>query len=850
VLKDFARRGVRFARRALKGGRAAPTRPLRVTDKRIQLHRGERDVFVFAVIDWHFRIQRPQHLARSLAQAGRRVFFISNAFIDSAKPGYRIDRLDPSLPLYQVKLHVPGAPAIYFAGPSAETQAALQASLALLIANHGALSSVSLVQHAFWYPVVKTLPNSLRVYDCMDHHEGFGNVAAELVSLEKEMLRASDLVVVTSSWLEQFASGYNRSIAAVRNAVEYEFFSRRPAQAYRDAQGRKIIGYFGAIAEWFDIELMRAIAQAHPDCLVLLVGNDTVKAGAQLRDLPNVVFTGEVPYKELPFYLYAFDVCLLPFQVTQLTLATNPVKVYEYLAAGKPVVCVDLPEIAQFRDLVEKASDAADFVAKVGRALADPLRPEAVAARQSFAAQQTWEHRAEQLRAALAGLRLPKVSVIVLTFNNLELTKACLASLMDESDYPNLEIVIVDNASSDGSREYLTAVAAEHPDVRLILNEKNLGFAAGNNVGLAAATGDYLAVLNNDTVVTRGWVLTLVRHLQADATIGLIGPMTNNIGNSAKVATSYKSLADMPSEAFSITLGRPGSHFALDTAAFFCVMMPRAVYEQCGPLDEEYGLGFFEDDDYCRRIEKNGLRVLCAEDVFVHHHLSASFRKLPSAERLALFERNRATYERKWGAWMPHSYERAQRAPASERFAGQDCVTGDCTLCGRKARFFYTDRALWRESLTCEHCLSTSRYRSVARGILRAIEELDGVTAPSLATLPQAAGNRRLTVYETQPPFYRAACSYPLPDLLKNTGWIDVALSQYKPELPTGQVIAPGITNQKLESPYGWTIVLTWRSIACCVRAACTCARCRTICRRSRRSCACVWTIRSILRPT
>ena len=160
-------------------------RPDRITDKRIEPYRGERDVFVFAVIDWHFRIQRPQHLARSLAQSGRRVFFISNAFVDSMDRGYSIERLDPSLPLYQVKLHVPGAPAIYFAAPSAETKAALQAGLGLLMADYGAVSTVSLVQHAFWYPLVKTLPNSLRLYDCMDHHEGFGNVPSELVDLEK-----------------------------------------------------------------------------------------------------------------------------------------------------------------------------------------------------------------------------------------------------------------------------------------------------------------------------------------------------------------------------------------------------------------------------------------------------------------------------------------------------------------------------------------------------------------------------------------------------------------------------------------------------------------------------------------
>ncbi|MDB5894740.1 MAG: glycosyltransferase [Rhodoferax sp.] len=778
--------------------------------RKIQPFEGERDVFVFAVIDWHFRIQRPQHIARGLAQAGRRVFFFSNVFVDNEKPGYALERLDPDQQLFQVKLHVKGAPAIYFAQPSEATVQMLQASLAEFIADFGALSSVSVVQHAFWFPLVTTVPNSLRVYDCMDHHEGFGNVPAELVRIEQDMLRRSDLVLVTSSWLEGFASSFNKSVAVVRNAVEYQFFSVPPKTAFRDPKGRRIIGYFGAIAEWFDVKLVRRIAQTYPDCLVLLVGNDTVQARQELKDLRNVQFTGEVPYRELPHYLYAFDACLLPFQVSALTLATNPVKVYEYLAAGKPVVCVDLPEVAQFGDLVYKAADTEGFLAQVGYALAEERTEAIVAARRGFAAEQTWKHRAAQVGEALRQLRLPRVSVVVLTYNNLALTEACLASLLRESDYPNLEIVVVDNASSDGSREYLQQFAAEHPATRLILNDTNLGFAAGNNVGLAAATGEYLVILNNDTVVTRGWVMGLMRHLQRDPAVGLVGPVTNNIGNAAKLNTSYTDIAQMPSEAFSLTLARMGGSFPIRTAAFFCVMFHRAVYDACGPMSEDYGRGFFEDDDYCRRVEQEGLRVECAEDVFVHHHLSASFSKLPTPEREALFAQNRVRYEARWGAWEPHTYSREYQpaigsavqlpADAPQEPGRRKFLVGHCAVCGNTTRFFYTDRALWRETLTCQHCLSTSRYRSVARGILRAIREIADVESDALATLPRTGVARRLSAYDTQPPFYWAPCAYSLPDMLKRTGWFDVALSQYKPELPPGAEISPGIHNQNLEA--------------------------------------------------
>jgi len=617
----------------------------------------QRDVFVFSVIDWHFRIQRPQQLARGFAQKGRRVFFFSNHFVDSGTPGYVVESLDPVLSLYQIKLHVRGAPQIYFSPPSPETIENVRQSLAMVLIDFGSQGSVSLIQHPFWYPIVWKLPNTYRVYDCMDHHEGFGNVPEKLIQMESDMLRSSDLVVVTSSWLEKFARGFNPNVVVVRNGCDFDHFNRQPSEIYSDPQKRKIIGYYGAIAEWFDLDLVRAVARAFPDCLVLLIGNDTVKASESLKDLPNVVFVGEVPYTQLPFYAHAFDVCLLPFKVIPLTLATNPVKIYEYLSVGKPVVSVDLPEMAQFGFRVVKSKDSSDFVRSISRLLnKNRILPKEAEQRISFAKSQTWAHRVDELCSSLGRIPMPKISVVVLTYNNLALTKDCLDSLLKRTDYPNLEIIVVDNASSDQTPHYLKELERSHPQIRVILNGENVGFSAGNNIGLAAATGDYLVLLNNDTVVTTGWAMTLMRHLQSDPSIGLLGPVTNNIGNEARIETTYKNPSDMPQEAHSFTVTRMGRVFSIKTVAFFCAIMPRATYEKVGPLCEEFQRGFFEDDDYCRRVESFALKVMCADDVFIHHHLSASFNKLSEQQKKELFDRNKEIYEKKWGKWVPHSY--------------------------------------------------------------------------------------------------------------------------------------------------------------------------------------------------
>lgn len=613
------------------------------------------DYIFWGVIDWYFRHQRPQQLAVALASTGRRVFYISSNLIDDEREGFDVEALDASGLLFQIKLFAKGAPVIYSAAAGVESVSQLRASIGEVLNWANCNQLISLVQHPFWLDVASVLPNSRLIYDCMDHHDGFGNNAESLLQLEKSLLNDAELTITTSSWLDEAMAPHTKHRVLIRNAGDYEHFSRVPNSIYCDPQGRRVIGYYGAIAEWFDLELVEAVAKQHPNCCVLLIGADTVNAQSRLEKLPNVTFVGEVAYSQLPYFLHGIDVCLLPFKVIPLTLATNPVKAYEYLSAGKPVVSVDLPEMAQFDGLIYVAANQAEFLNAVSQILIHPEPEDLIQRRKAFAQGQTWKHRAEALiQHAESATRDPKVSVLVVTYNNLEFTRACLASLDEYSQYEHMEIIVVDNASNDASKEFLSDWAAKGMHRKLILNEDNRGFAAANNQGLAISTGDYLVMLNNDTYVTPGWIRTLLKHLQRDETIGLIGPVTNNIGNEAKIDIGYGSMHEMLLKSFAYTHRHVGQTFPLSTAAFFCVMMPRKTYERVGVLDEAFGLGFFEDDDYCRRVEQLGLRVVCAEDVFIHHHLSASFNTLKQQDRQKLFDENKKIYEAKWGEWVLH----------------------------------------------------------------------------------------------------------------------------------------------------------------------------------------------------
>ncbi len=246
----------------------------------------------------------------------------------------------------------------------------------------------------------------------------------------------------------------------------------------------------------------------------------------------------------------------------------------------------------------------------------------------------------------------PKVSIVIVSYNNQDLTRQCIASVLRSSVHPNIEVLVVDNASSDGSAEMLQALRDER--VRVLLNRENAGFAAANNQALALATGEFVVLLNNDTVVPRGWLPRLVRHL-SDPQIGLTVAVTNFSGNESRIAVPYTTLEEMERFADAYMNTHDGEWFDIRVAAMYCVGMRREVYDRIGPIDEEFGVGMFEDDDYSHRARLAGFRVVCAEDVFVHHFGQASFSKLEPSEYGALWKRNQARFEKKWSMqWEPH----------------------------------------------------------------------------------------------------------------------------------------------------------------------------------------------------
>jgi GT2 family glycosyltransferase len=252
------------------------------------------------------------------------------------------------------------------------------------------------------------------------------------------------------------------------------------------------------------------------------------------------------------------------------------------------------------------------------------------------------------------GHRGHEISVVVVAPDGLAFTRLCLESVLVQHDV-DIGLIVVDNASADGTREYLAALSERDSRIRVIRNDGNRGFGPAVNQGLAAAGADILVVLNNDTVVPPGSLACLVGHLERPD-VGLVGPTTNRCGNEAEINTAYRTHAEMSQLAARRAEEHAGIAFDIEVATLFCAAMRRDVFERVGPLDERFEVGLFEDDDYSARVRAAGFRVVCAEDAFVHHFGEGSFGELVSSGRYGeLFRSNKQRFEEKWAVeWQPH----------------------------------------------------------------------------------------------------------------------------------------------------------------------------------------------------
>lgn len=360
------------------------------------------DLVVFSHLRWNFVWQRPQHLLTRLA-ADRRVYFIEEpVHEDGGPPGWYLEQPRENVVVCRPRSQLP-APGFH-----PEQLPVLGELLAGLAEEEGITNPTAW----FYTPMALPLADGLRpraiVYDCMDDLVSFKGAPPAMAAREADLLRRADVVFTGGPSLYRARQGRHTNIHCFPSSVDAAHFgrARSPLPDPADQAGRPQprLGFFGVIDERFDVPLLAALAEARPDWQFVLVGPVVKIDPATLPRLPNILYTGQRDYAELPAYLANWDVCLLPFALNEATRFISPTKTLEYMAAERPIVSTPIADVAEpYGEIVYLGATPATFLSACERALQAPAKEKEarVAAMREVLAGTSWDRTAEAMRGLI-----------------------------------------------------------------------------------------------------------------------------------------------------------------------------------------------------------------------------------------------------------------------------------------------------------------------------------------------------------------------------------------------------------------------------------------------------------------
>ena len=353
-------------------------------------------LIVFCHLRWDFVYQRPQQLLSRLA-ASRRIVFVEEPIFGAADA--RLEVYEPCDGVTVLRMHLAGAGAGFH---DAQMGPSLQRWLA----------DEFIDEYLLWFytpmalPLARGLTPRGMVYDCMDELSAFDFAPPELIALENALFDTVDLVFTGGRSLYESKRHRHDDVYCFPSSVEHAHFGRSGLADHPDQASlpHPRLGYYGVIDERLDLELVAALADAHAEWQIVMVGPLAKIGPESLPRRPNLHWMGQRRYDELPAFLAGWDICLMPFALNASTRFISPTKTLEYLAAGKPAVSTPIRDVAdQYAQVVPIAATADEFVAACEAIL--PRTPAEAAAFSSAAADTvsatSWDRTAGAMQALL-----------------------------------------------------------------------------------------------------------------------------------------------------------------------------------------------------------------------------------------------------------------------------------------------------------------------------------------------------------------------------------------------------------------------------------------------------------------
>ena len=370
-------------------------------------------IVLTSAVAWTGTRARPQHLAAGLADLGWDVLFVDGpvTWIGPLKNRALKSRLLPEMPVYEVKTTGSGrlrvlspTAALPFGNVFRTVNRLNQSALADQIKRVAAGPFILLPMLPGSVDLTSHLVPLATLYDCVDLHAEFGGFTKRdlVLQMEQQLVSQSRIVFATADALKERLERWHNDVRLVPNAAQIEHFAVTPTLSEHPKLAdipKPRVGYVGGIGSWVDQSLMEQMAKARPDVHIVMIGPVETDV-SRLQGLQNVHFLGLQPYTELPAFLAGFDVTLHAFVQSELTESVNPIKIYEYLAAGKEVIATSSRELNRLSELLWVIKDADGAIDALTQILQGAKRTDDKS-RLAFVSQHSWAARVKAVDDAL-----------------------------------------------------------------------------------------------------------------------------------------------------------------------------------------------------------------------------------------------------------------------------------------------------------------------------------------------------------------------------------------------------------------------------------------------------------------